>query len=172
MAIFAAVSRDGGRTFSPRARVDGARGQSPAHPRVAIGADDRPIVVWDETARDSRQIAMYIDGRVNVLSNEKAASYPALAVTGSGILVAWTSQSNGSSRVRSVRIEIATASAGQATSVTCNVPPLQRHQAALRPVARLGDECSTGKSVSRDARRDERGKGAGGAPPPARGATG
>lgn len=105
IAIFHAVSRDG-KTFTPRERVDGARGTDPAHPRVAADARGRLIVVWDELFEGQRQVAMRMltgQGRLAVQVLAKGANYPAVAATAAGPVVCWTSHGAQGSRIQVTR---------------------------------------------------------------------
>jgi hypothetical protein len=102
MAIFEAVSRDGGATFSPRARVD-ASASGAAHPRIAIG-HGAPAVVWDEAAPGGRRVMIRAaGGGAQPLADATGASYPAIANAPEGFVVAWSEQENGRSIVRVVR---------------------------------------------------------------------
>ena len=103
LGIFEAVSRDGGRTFTPRARVDGGQA-APAHPRVAGPAGGRMARVWDELASGSRRV-MYRAGPAAAiaLSRGRAASYPAVAASGDGFVIAWTEQSDSRSIIQVAR---------------------------------------------------------------------
>jgi hypothetical protein len=94
LGIFHAVSTDGGATFSSRERIDGARGTDPSHPRVVIDVDGDPVFVWDEMTGDRRQVALRRGNEpVQVISTGRASSYPAVAVSGEDLVVAWTDQS-------------------------------------------------------------------------------
>ena len=101
IAIFASTSRDGGATFSPRTRVDGAAGGA-AHPRIATGRAGRSAVVWDELAEGSRRVMFRLTdgGTPAVVSTGRIASYPAIAAAGDGFVVAWTDQSEQLSTIR------------------------------------------------------------------------
>jgi hypothetical protein len=102
MAIFEAVSRDGGATFSPRARVD-ASASGAAHPRIAVRHGD-PAVVWDEAAPGGRRVMIRAaGGGVQPLADATGASYPAIATALEGFVVAWSEQVNGRSIVHVVR---------------------------------------------------------------------
>jgi hypothetical protein len=93
LGIFHAVSTDGGATFSPRERIDGARGSDPSHPRMVIDVDGDPVFVWDEMTGDRRQVALRHGNQpVQVVSAGRASSYPAIVVTGEDLLIAWTDQ--------------------------------------------------------------------------------
>jgi hypothetical protein len=106
MAIFAATSRDGGATFSPRTRIDGASGGA-SHPRIATGRAGRSAIVWDELAEGTRRVVFRrIDGGVPVvLSTGRIASYPAVTAAGDGFVVAWTDQSEKESTIRTLRVQ-------------------------------------------------------------------
>lgn len=106
MAIFETTSRDGGVTFSPRVRLDGAAG-GPAHPRIAAGSGGQAAIVWDELAQGSRHVmfrSARAGGSGRALSTGRIASYPAIAAVGDGFLVAWTDQSEEPSTIRAVRV--------------------------------------------------------------------
>jgi len=103
MGIFQAVSRDGGRTFSPRERMD-AGDAAPAHPRLTDAAQGA-AVVWDELAGGTRRVMLRAPGAAPIaLSRGRAASYPAIAATTSGFVVAFTDQLEGRSVVRALRV--------------------------------------------------------------------
>ena len=105
MAIFESTSRDGGVTFTPRARVDGAD-SGPAHPRLATTGGGRSAVVWDELAQGTRRVLFRAAGGTRVpLSTGGVASYPAIAAIGEGFVVAWTDQAEGASVIRAVRVQ-------------------------------------------------------------------
>jgi hypothetical protein len=104
MGIFESASRDGGVTFSPRARVDAAAG-GPAHPRIATGNSGRSAVVWDELAQGTKRVRFRAAGGLPVLvSTGRVSSYPAVAAVGDGFVVAWTDQSDGGSVIRVRRL--------------------------------------------------------------------
>ncbi len=102
MAIFEAVSRDGGATFSPRARVDGAA-TGASHPRLAVAAGAR-VIVWDEAAAEGRRVMLRGAGdAVRTLAEGGSASYPAVAPAPGAFVVAWAEQAAGRSVIRVVR---------------------------------------------------------------------
>ncbi len=104
MAILESTSRDGGVTFSPRARVDAAN-SGPAHPRLATTAAGRSAVVWDELSQGARRVLFRpAGGAAAALSTGGIASYPAIAAVGDGFLVAWTDQAEGASVIRALRV--------------------------------------------------------------------
>jgi hypothetical protein len=105
LGIFHAVSVDGGRSFSPRERIDGERGTDPAHPRLAAMAGGEPVFVWDELTNGQRQVALR-RGRdpVHVVSEGRAASYPAIADAEDHVIVAWTDQSGERAEIKIRRV--------------------------------------------------------------------
>ncbi len=111
LALYYAVSRDG-RSFSPRQRIP-TEGL-PRHPQVVLSASEI-VVTWDEQAPGSRRVALgrgTADGKGTVrferrvVSADGRASYPALASTDDGLVLAWTSGSTGQSVVQTERLPI------------------------------------------------------------------
>ena len=103
MGIFQAVSRDGGKTFSPRARMD-AGDAAPAHPRLT-DAGQGAAVVWDELASGQRRVMLRAPGiPPAAVSSGRAASYPAVAATTTGFVVAFTDQLETRSVVRALHV--------------------------------------------------------------------
>jgi hypothetical protein len=109
--IFYSYSVDGGRTFAARVRLDDGVGAA-AHPQLAA-AGDRVVVVWDQQGEEHRRInARTLSGdpkaaawtpvldQTLVLSAERPAVYPAVAVTASSTLVAWTEETSTGPEVR------------------------------------------------------------------------
>jgi hypothetical protein len=92
--IFYARSSDGA-SFSPRVRVDSGE-RDPAHPQIARDGTGA-AVVWDEIGNGERHIVMRriaesgAMGGDDTISEERSASYPAIASTPDGLIVAWTS---------------------------------------------------------------------------------
>jgi len=99
MAIFEAVSRDGGATFSPRTRVDASE-TGASHPRIAVSRQGARAIVWDEIAAEGRRVMYRGAGPAVPLAEGGSASYPAIAAAGDGFVVAWTEQASGRSVVR------------------------------------------------------------------------
>lgn len=97
--IFYSYSRDGGRTFAPRLRVDA--GPAAAHPQLALGARGVAIV-WEQGGATPgvylREIASApgakawtpAPGPIAALGGGLMASYPAVAVSTQATVVAWT----------------------------------------------------------------------------------
>lgn len=101
LALFYAMSRDG-LHFTPRQRIP-TEG-FPRHAQVALGSRGEVVVTWDEQADGSRRVALgrgtaddkgTVRFARQVVSNEEPASYPVVASTDEGIVVAWTSGSAG-----------------------------------------------------------------------------
>jgi hypothetical protein len=111
LALFYAVSRDGQR-FTARQRIPSA--SVARHPQLALGPRGDLLVAWDEPAGGRRRIAI-ARGRLDAngvasfvrttLDDRRSASYPVVAVTAEGPLVAWTSTSTTSrAEIRVARI--------------------------------------------------------------------
>ncbi|HWJ55922.1 MAG TPA: sialidase family protein, partial [Vicinamibacterales bacterium] len=99
-AIFEAVSRDGGATFSPRARVDSAANGA-SHPRIA-SLGQSPAVVWDEFSAAGRRV-MWRAGQTPARALGEG-SYPAVAAARGSFVVAWTEPAAAGSRIRTERL--------------------------------------------------------------------
>lgn len=105
MAIFEATSGDGGATFSPRARVD-AGTAAPSHPRIATDGAARSAIVWDELAEGRRRVLWRPAGAAvaTAVSTGRIASYPSVAATLDGFVVAWTDQADNRSVIHLLRV--------------------------------------------------------------------
>ncbi len=110
LALFYAMSADG-RRFTARQRIP-TEG-FPRHPQIALGSHGEIIVVWDEQAVGIRRIASArgnIDrqGAVHFVRRSIAdagfATYPVVASTTSGTIVAWTSGASGQTMIRAERL--------------------------------------------------------------------
>jgi hypothetical protein len=98
-AIFYARSADG-HSFGPRIRVPTLGSPRPTHPVVALDGRGRAVIAWDEMQGSSRKViartvALDAQGRPTfgppaVLGVGASASYPALALTARGVVVAWS----------------------------------------------------------------------------------
>ena len=53
LALFYATSKDG-RTFTPRQRVPASG--VPRHPQIAVAADGRVVIAWDESDKGLRHV--------------------------------------------------------------------------------------------------------------------
>jgi hypothetical protein len=104
MAVFHAVSADGGATFTPRERVDGDRRTNASHPRLAARDDGSVAIVWDELSAGTRHVVtrLWRSGSladVRVIDGSQSSSYPAVAATDAGYVGAWTEQEENGSRI-------------------------------------------------------------------------
>jgi hypothetical protein len=93
MTLFHSTSRDG-RTFSPRAALPVA---GPAyHPQIALTDRSTPVVAWEEVAAGGRRIKLWRGGTAEDLG---AGVYPAVAVTPSRTVIAWTRRAGSASAI-------------------------------------------------------------------------
>ena len=101
MGIFESTSRDGGVTFSPRARR--RRQFRSAHPRLATTAAG--AARWcGRASHGPGACCSARRGAAAAVSTGGIASYPAIAAVGDGFLVAWTDQAEGASVIRALRV--------------------------------------------------------------------
>ncbi|HEY8550850.1 MAG TPA: sialidase family protein [Vicinamibacterales bacterium] len=110
--IFHAVSADG-RTFGPRQRIDGGSG-IPSHPQIAVQPSGAALIVWDESVDGKRRVMMAAPGASAKPVVVDEGTYPAVAASDGGFVIAWTSADGQAVRVR--RIEkggVAREAAGQ-----------------------------------------------------------
>jgi hypothetical protein len=90
----------------------------PSHPELVLDGSGRLAAVWDEMIEEKRRIVMTralpaAEGAPSWSEPEllddgaegSSATYPVVAASGSGMLVAWTSQAGGESVIRIRRIE-------------------------------------------------------------------
>jgi hypothetical protein len=96
--ILLAVAEDGGRFGAPRL-VHTAAGSVPDQPRLALAADGRGIVVWEDATAVRRRILLRrigdggrTLGPVRVLSQAVKAWAPEVAVARDGFVVAWNEE--------------------------------------------------------------------------------
>ena len=110
MELFHAMSSDG-RRFTARQRIPS--GGVARHPQMALGSRGDLVIVWDEPAGGRRRIAMAraTDGERGTVSfarrtidDDSSATYPVVAVTSDGTLVAWTSGSQSNAVIRLTRL--------------------------------------------------------------------
>ncbi len=98
-AVFYASTRDG-QTFTPRQRVPTLGSPKPGHPQIALEADGRLVIAWDEIVGGVRRAAtvgaraagngtLTFD-RPRTLSTDLPSAYPMLARTSNGMLAVWT----------------------------------------------------------------------------------
>jgi hypothetical protein len=106
-AIFYSESTDGGKTFAPRARVDDDNPASgSAHPQM-VARPDGVVIVWDEVVdghravrtRDRVTTGASAFGSIATASGSAPATYPAVATTTEGSVIAWTTASGNGSRI-------------------------------------------------------------------------
>ena len=93
--VLLAVARDG-RRFGPPRRVHTAAGSVPDHARLAVDADGRGIVVWEDSTAVRRRILLRSIGEggrslgpVRTLSQAIKAWAPDVTVVPGGFLVTW-----------------------------------------------------------------------------------
>jgi hypothetical protein len=110
VALFYAMSTDG-KQFTARERIP-TEGL-PHHPRIAVDATGALTVAWDESANGMRRVAVgrgTPDGsgslrfRRELLTTGGSGVYPALAVTGDGVVVAWASGTSAESSIQVARL--------------------------------------------------------------------
>jgi hypothetical protein len=117
MGIFYASTADGV-SFSERSPLPRAGGMDPSHPQLALDGSGRLAAVWDEMIEKKRRVVMTRavpgeDAKPSWSEPEllddgaegSSATYPVVAASGSGVLVAWTSQAGGGAVIRVRRIE-------------------------------------------------------------------
>ena len=92
-AIYLAYSDDQGRTFSEKKQLNRSKGTFPDHPQMAVDAQGRVIVIWEEQSPVRREIVMsHSLDRGRSFSppqklNEKHGQTPTVAVNGEGTVV-------------------------------------------------------------------------------------
>ncbi|MGH9139811.1 MAG: sialidase family protein [Vicinamibacterales bacterium] len=110
IALFYAMSGDG-EHFTPRERVP-TEGM-PHHPRIVVSGQGTLTLAWDESANGSRRIAVargsvadsgYPRLQREEVTTRSAGIYPALAVAGDAVVVAWSSGPSASSSVQVARV--------------------------------------------------------------------
>jgi hypothetical protein len=110
LALFYAMSADG-RQFTARQRLptEGV----PRHAQIQLAPDGGVIVAWDEQAGPERRVVMArgvagpdrsIRFTRETLDDADGGVYPAVASTGDGLVIAWTSGNTGESRIRVERV--------------------------------------------------------------------
>jgi hypothetical protein len=103
IALFYATSNDGAR-FTARERIP-TQGM-PHHPQIAVGADDLPVIVWDEGADGGRRVAMTRMSpragptRFSREALAETAVYPVVAAVRGATVAAWTSGQSPASVIR------------------------------------------------------------------------
>ena len=109
LGLFYATSKDGA-GFSPRQRLTTAG--TPYHPQIALGSGGALVIAWDELA-DGRRRAVVARGSVAApetgfvreeIPSAVRASYPVVASTRGGFVVAWTDSSRTPSQIAVQRL--------------------------------------------------------------------
>jgi hypothetical protein len=104
IAVFYTSTHDG-QTFSPRERVPtfGAA----HHPQIAVAADGSIFVAWDEASSGPRHVGLARGApdsagamRFTRQHDGEAGFYPAVAASGDGIVLVWTSGGPGATTIR------------------------------------------------------------------------
>ena len=114
IALFYAYSKDG-RTFTPRVEVKNLGSLKPSHIQMTSRPDGRLALVWDELSDGVRKIVMATGasaaGGAASLSSGQLVSdpavtgtYPSVAPTPKGFLVAWTSGVAEASTIKVVHV--------------------------------------------------------------------
>ncbi len=98
-AIYLAVSDDQGRTFSSKRQLNVSKGTFPDHPQMAVDAEGRLVVVWEEQSPVRREVVMsYSLDRGQTFSkpqklNDRKGQTPAVAMNHQGLVaLAWVEQ--------------------------------------------------------------------------------
>jgi hypothetical protein len=90
--ILYATSKDGV-TFSVPARVPTLGGPKPSHPQIAVDANGRVLIAWDESINGARQAASVTrspGGRFTKALTIGAGTYPVMTAAGGAVIAAWT----------------------------------------------------------------------------------
>jgi hypothetical protein len=107
IAIFAADSRDGGATFTPRVRISDPDAAA-SHPRIASSVSGTGAIVWDEVVNGARRVRLRALGAQTAFTfGSGAAGYPAVAASPGGFVVAWTEQQGERSLIRTAVVSAA-----------------------------------------------------------------
>jgi hypothetical protein len=98
-ALLYAVSKDG-RTFSAPVRVPTLGSPKPSHPQIAVDAQGRVVIAWDEVRNGVRGAAYSrmtsaagvapAFGPIQLLGASGPSAYPVLATTSKGLVAVWT----------------------------------------------------------------------------------
>jgi hypothetical protein len=99
--VYYARSDDGGKTFGPAVALGVADFSRPAHVQLAFGPDDMVATAWDDGTLETPRIVFRVsrDGGRSFAPAQplstmgRAAGFPVLAVSTSGVTVAWSEQS-------------------------------------------------------------------------------
>lgn len=95
-AVYLAYSDDQGKTFSLKRKLNVSKGTFPDHPQMAVDAEGRLIVVWEEQSPVRREVVMSLSlDRGQTFSvpqriNDKKGQMPSVSVNGNGqAALAW-----------------------------------------------------------------------------------
>jgi len=109
--LFHASSADG-RTFTARTRVP-VEGQA-NHPQIAVARDGTLVLAWDEVHGTERRIVVATSSdaglsavpvfRRDQSTGDQSGVYPAIALTPTHSIVAWTSGAPAESTIRVLRL--------------------------------------------------------------------
>ena len=86
----------------------------PRHAQIALGPEGQMTVVWDEQAPGVHRVALArgtLNGNDGIrftreaLTDSAPATYPVVATTAAGTLIAWTSGSSGQTVIRTMLVE-------------------------------------------------------------------
>jgi hypothetical protein len=95
-AIYMAYSDDHGETFSPKHRLNAAKGTFPDHPQLAVDPDGRVIVTWEEQSPVRREVVVSVSldrGRTFTSPrrvNDHKGQSPSVSVNSHGLAaLAW-----------------------------------------------------------------------------------
>jgi hypothetical protein len=99
--VYYARSDDGGKTFSPAVPLGVADFSRPAHVQLALGPNGMVATAWDDGTVETPRVVFRVsrDGGRSFAPAQplstmgRAAGFPVLAVSSSGVTVAWSEQS-------------------------------------------------------------------------------
>jgi len=109
LGLFYASSSDG-QAFTPRKRIPTSG--TPSHAQLALDASGGLLLVWDELKDGARQIMFSRRpasaaefGAAATLTSSTRGSYPVVAATRSGVVIAWTGGAADASTIHVQRID-------------------------------------------------------------------
>lgn len=95
-AIYLAYSDDKGETFSPKHRLNVSKGTFPDHPQMAVDAEGRLAIAWEEQSPVRREVVMSVSlDRGQTFSapqkiNDKKGQTPSVSINSNGLAaLAW-----------------------------------------------------------------------------------
>jgi len=125
-SIYLAYSDDQGRTFSPKQQLNRSKGTFPDHPQMAVDAEGRIVVAWEEQSPVRREVVVSrsLDRGESfsapVKVNEKNGQTPTVAVNARGsAVIGWKEHAMPAHRlvVQTMELAPAPATVGKAESV-------------------------------------------------------